>query len=317
MSGEAAVARYVLTRLLGALPVLLGVTALLFVLLQIVPGDPVTLMMKEHADPEVIARLRAVMHLADPAWLRYPRFLWGALRGDLGESYKLGRPVADVLLEALPNTVALAASASAVSWLIGVPAGIVAALKPGRPLDRTIMGLSLAGVSTPVFWSALLLQWLFAVKLGWLPVSGFFGFQYLVLPSLTLGLASAGTVARLARASLREVMDAEYVRTARAKGLTELAVITRHALKNALPPVLVVMALQAASLLSGAVITETVFAVPGVGRLSVEAIMARDMPLLQGAVLTAAVMVILGNLAADVLVALVDPRVRKDWGKLF
>jgi len=309
--------RFVLTRLLGALPVLLGVTALLFALLQIVPGDPVTLMMKEHADPEVIERLRAAMHLSDPAWLRYPRFLLGALSGDLGQSYKLGRPVADVLLEALPNTIALAACASAVAWLVGVPAGILAALKPGKFLDRAVMSLSLAGVSTPVFWSALLLQWLFAVKLGLLPVSGFFGPKYLVLPSLTLGLASAGTVARLARASLREVMDADYIRTARAKGLTEFAVITRHALKNALPPVLVVMALQAASLLSGAVITETVFGVPGVGRLSVEAIMARDMPLLQGAVLIAAVMVILGNLAADVLVALVDPRVRKDWGKLF
>jgi peptide/nickel transport system permease protein len=309
--------RFVLTRLFGSLPVLLGVTALLFVLLQIVPGDPVTLMMKEHADPEVVERLRAVMHLSDPVWLRYPRFLWGALHGDLGESYKLGRPVAGVLLEALPNTVALALFASAVSWLVGVPAGTLAALKPGNFLDRLVMGLSLTGVSTPVFWSALLLQWLFAVKLGLLPVSGFFGFKYLVLPSLTLGLASAGTVARLARTSLREVMDADFIRTARAKGLTEFAVITRHALKNALPPVLVVMALQAASLLSGAVITETVFAVPGVGRLSVEAIMARDMPLLQGAVLIAAVMVILGNLAADVLVALVDPRVRKDWGKLF
>jgi len=309
--------RFVLTRLLGSLPVLLFVTALLFVLLQIVPGDPATLMLKEHADPEVIERLRAGMHLSDPVWLRYPRFLWGAVQGDLGESYKLGRPVAGVLLEALPNTIALALFASAVSWLVGVPAGIVAALKPGKILDRLVMSLSLAGVSTPVFWSALLLQWLFAVKLSLLPVSGFFGFKYLVLPGLTLGLASAGTVARLARTSLREVMDADYIRTARAKGLSELAVITRHALKNALPPVLTVMALQAASLLSGAVITETVFAVPGVGRLSVEAIMARDMPLLQGAVLTAAVMVILGNLAADVMVALVDPRVRKDWGKLF
>ncbi|MBF0514782.1 MAG: ABC transporter permease [Desulfovibrionaceae bacterium] len=308
--------RFILTRLLGSLPVLLCVTALLFALLQVAPGDPATLMMKEHADPEVVMRLRAGMHLADPLWKRYPRFVWAALHGDLGQSYKLGRPVAGMILEALPNTVALALCALLVSWLLGAAAGTLAALKPGAFIDRLVMGLSLTAVSTPVFWSALLLQWFFAVKLGLLPVSGFFGFKYLILPSLTLGLASAGTVARLARASLREAMDADYIRTARAKGLTELAVLTRHALKNALPPVLTVMALQAASLLSGAVITETVFAVPGVGRLSVEAIMARDMPLLQGAALTAAVMVILGNLAADVLVAIADPRVRKDWGKL-
>jgi peptide/nickel transport system permease protein len=310
-------ARFILTRLLGSLPVLVGVTALLFALLQVVPGDPATLMMKEHVDPEVIERLRVHMGLDDPFWLRYPRFLAGALTGDLGQSYKLGRPVAELLLAALPNTIALAALASFVSWLCGIPAGIAAALRPGRALDRLIVGLSLTGVSTPVFWSALLLQWLFAVKLGWLPVSGFFGVKYLILPSLVLGLASAGVVARLTRSGLIEAMGADFIRTARAKGLSELAVLTRHAFKNALPPVLTVMALQAASLLSGAVITETVFAVPGIGRLGVEAVMARDMPLLQGAVLVAAVMVILGNLAGDILVALADPRVRKDWGKLF
>ena len=304
--------RYLFHRVIVSIPVLVGITLVLFFMLNVIPGDPVALMMKEHASPDVIARVRAQMHLDDPAITRYFRFLGGALVGDFGISYKINRPVTGLILQAFPNTLILALSAALVAWTIGIPAGVLSAVKRGRFIDHFFMGFSLMGVSMPVFWSALLMQYIFAWKLHWLPVSGFYGAKYVILPAIVLGWSSAGVIARLTRSSLMEVLRHDYIRTARAKGLREVPVIVAHALKNALLPVVTIMAIQVAGLLSGAVITESVFGIPGVGRIAVSAIETRDMPLLQGAILFATVLVIAGNLIADILYAFLDPRIRHE-----
>lgn len=302
--------RYISKRIIISIPVLIGITAILFVMLNVIPGDPVALMMKEHVSEDVIVRVRAQMHLDDPAIVRYFRFVWGAVQGDFGISYKLKRPVTSLILKAFPNTMTLALSAAVFSWIVGIPAGIFSAVKQYSWTDNFFMGFSLLGVSMPIFWSALLMQYIFALKLGWLPVSGFYGWQYVIMPAIVLGWSSAGVIARLTRSSLLEVMRHDYIRTARAKGVKELPVIMGHALKNSLLPVVTIMAIQVASLLSGAVITESVFGIPGVGRIAVNAIQARDMPLLQGSILFATVLVIAGNLVADILYSFLDPRIR-------
>ena len=301
---------YVARRLLATVPVLIGVSILIFVMLNIIPGDPVTVMMKERISPDVVEKVKAQMGLDDPLIVRYFRFIGGALRGDFGTSYKLNRPVSRLIMQAFPNTLALALAAAFVSWLIGIPAGILSALKPNTVIDRAFMSFSVAGISMPIFWSALLMQYLFALKLGWLPVSGFYGAKYLLMPAVALGWSAAGTIARLSRSSLLDVMQKDYIRTARAKGLSEVRVVVCHALKNALLPVVTVMAIQVASFLSGAVITESVFGIPGLGRLAVDAIRTRDMPLLEGSVLFATFLVVMGNAMADILYSTLDPRIR-------
>ncbi len=303
---------FVIKRIAISIPVLIGITALLFIMLNVIPGDPIAMLMKEHASADVIERVRAQMHLDDPLLTRYFRFLFAAVQGDLGVSIKLNRDVTTLILNAFPNTLVLTICAALVSWIIGIPVGVISAVRRDSLLDHLFMGFSLVGVSMPIFWSALLMQYVFALKLKWLPVSGFYGYQYVIMPAIVLGWSSAGVIARLTRSSLLEVMRHDYIRTARAKGLRELLVIRRHALKNALIPVITIMAIQVAGLLSGAVITEAIFGIPGVGRISVNAIQARDMPLLQGSVLFATVLVILGNLVADVLYSVLDPRIRNE-----
>ncbi|MBP8672688.1 MAG: ABC transporter permease [Synergistales bacterium] len=295
---------------MATVPVLIGVSILIFVMLNIIPGDPVTVMMKERISPDVVEKVKAQMGLDDPLIVRYFRFIGGALRGDFGISYKLNRPVSRLIMQAFPNTLALALAAAFVSWLIGIPAGILSALKPNTVIDRVFMGFSVAGISMPIFWSALLMQYLFALKLGWLPVSGFYGVKYLLMPAVALGWSTAGVIARLSRSSLLDVMQKDYIRTARAKGLSEVQIVVCHALKNALLPVVTVMAIQVASFLSGAVITESVFGIPGLGRLAVDAIRTRDMPLLEGSVLFATFLVVMGNAVADILYSTLDPRIR-------
>ncbi|MDY0093858.1 MAG: ABC transporter permease [Candidatus Vecturithrix sp.] len=302
--------RYIAKRIIISIPVLIGITAILFVMLNVIPGDPVALMMKEHISEDVIVRVRAQMHLDDPAIVRYFRFVVGAIQGDFGISYKLKRPVTGLILQAFPHTMVLAVSAALFSWIVGIPAGIFSAVRQYSWTDNFFMGFSLLGVSMPIFWSALLMQYIFALKLRWLPVSGFYGWKYVIMPAIVLGWSSAGVIARLTRSSLLEVMRHDYIRTARAKGVKELPVIMGHALKNSLLPVVTIMAIQVASLLSGAVITESVFGIPGVGRIAVNAIQTRDMPLLQGSILFATVLVIAGNLVADILYSFLDPRIR-------
>ena len=300
-------AKYITKRILVTIPVLLGMILLIFFMLNVVPGDPVTVMMKEHLKEDVVANLRRSMHLDDPFFIRYLRYVWDAIRGDLGVSWKLSRPVTGLIATAFPYTLKLALSAALFSWIMGIPVGIVSAVRKNSLIDHLSMGLSLFGVSMPVFWVALILQNTFK---GALPVSGVQTWKGYILPTIVLGWSSAGRIARLTRSSLLEVLREDYIRTARSKGLSRLKVITRHALKNALIPVVTVMAIQISSLLSGAVITESVFSIPGVGSLAVSAIKNRDMPLLQGTVIFTAVLIIGGNLVADVLYSIIDPRIR-------
>ncbi len=305
-------AKKVMKRILVSIPVLVGVMLILFLMLNVIPGNPIAVMMKEHAKPDVIARMTEEMGLNDPVMVRFGRYLWNALHGDFGTSYKLNRSVGELIATAFPNTLKLAASAAIVAWLIGIPAGVISAIKQNTMIDRMFMGVSLIGVSMPVFWAALLFQYVFSYQLKILPVSGSDSWQSYILPAVVLGWSSAGTIARLTRSNLLEILQEDFIRTARAKGLKESGVIIGHAFKNALLPVVTMMAIQVASLLSGSVITESIFCIPGVGRLAVDAISSRDMPLLQGTVLFTTVLIIAGNLIADILYSLIDPRIRAE-----
>ena len=301
---------YIVKRLLIAVPVLVSVIFIIFMIMNVLPGNPIEVMMKEKANPAVIDRVTREMGLNDPVMVRFSRYLWNAVRGDFGRSYKLNRDVGVMIKTAFPNTVRLAMAALFVAWIIGLPAGIVSAVKKYSAIDNIFMTFSLTGVSVPVFWTALLLQLVFGYYLKILPINGYTTWRHLVLPAIALGWASAGSVARLTRSNLLEVMRNDYIRTARAKGLKEFLVVARHALKNSMLPVVTIMALQISSLLSGAVITESVFGIPGVGRLTVDAINGRDMPLLQGSVMFCTIIVIIGNIAADVSYSFIDPRIR-------
>ena len=306
-------AKRIIKRILISIPVLIGVVLLIFLMLNVLPGNPIAIMLREHVKQDVIDRMTEYYGLNDPVPVRFGRYLLNALHGDFGISYKLNRPVSTLIADAFPYTVKLALSAAAVAWLIGIPAGILSAVRKNTLADRMCMGTSLLGVSMPVFWAALLLQYVFAYKLGWFPVSGAdSGWRSYVLPAVVLGWSSAGTIARLTRSNLLETLEEDYIRTAWAKGLNQSGVIVRHAFKNALLPVVTMMAIQVASLLSGAVITETVFAIPGVGQLAVSAISNRDMPLLQGTIIFTTALIILGNLVADVLYCVIDPRIRAE-----
>ena len=302
----------IIKRVLISVPVLIGVVLLIFLMLQVVPGNPIEIMMGEHVKADVVERMTEYYGLNDPVMVQFGKYVLNILHGDFGVSYKLNRSITGLIMDAFPYTVKLAVSAALVAWLIGIPAGIVSAVKKNTLVDRMFMGVSLLGVSMPVFWAALLFQYLFAYRLGWFPVSGVEGWKGYILPAIVLGWSSAGTIARLTRSNLLETLEEDYIRTAWAKGLRHSGVIVRHAFKNALLPVVTMMAIQVASLLSGAVITETVFAIPGIGRLAVNAIKDRDMPLLQGTVIFTTALIILGNLIADLLYSVIDPRIRTD-----
>lgn len=303
----------VLKRILSTLPVLIGVVLLIFIMLRIIPGNAATTLLGEHVDQATIDRLTEVMGLDKSLPEQFFGYVFNALRGDLGESYKFKTSVSALIAEAFPATVKLALMAALFAWIIGVCSGIVAAIRQNRLLDRLFMGVSLMGVSMPVFMTALVLQYFLAFKLHWFDLTYTAGsVSSMILPAIALGWNSAGSIARMTRSSLIEVMQADYIDTARAKGLGKSAVILFHALKNAMLPVVTMMALQLSSMLSGAVITESVFGVPGIGRLATTAIQNRDMPLLQGTVLFTTLLVILGNLAADLLYSVLDPRIREE-----
>ena len=292
--------------------VMLGVALLIFILLRIVPGDAITTMMGEHAKAETIERMTAELGLDQPILVQFGRYISGALTGDFGTSYSLNRNVAELIGTAFPNTLRLALFAALVAWVTGIICGIIAAVKKNGILDHLFMGMSLLGVSVPVFMAAMVLQYLIAYKLKWVPISGVESWTGYILPAIALGWNSAGSIARLTRSTLLEVMQEDYIDTARAKGRRQLGVITVHALRNALLPVITMMAVQLSSLLSGAVICETVFSINGIGRLLVQAIEGRDIPLLQGTILFSTLLVILGNLVADCLYTLLDPRISKE-----
>lgn len=291
--------------------VLLGVALLIFILLRIVPGNAIVTMMGEHADAETIERMTGELGLDKPTYVQFWKYISGAFRGDFGTSYSVGRSVSSLMSAAFPHTLILALAAAVFAWALGILCGVVAAVKKNGILDHLFMGVSLLGVSLPVFMAAMVLQYLLAYKLHWFPISGVESWKGYILPAIALGWNSAGSIARLTRSTLLEVLQEDYIDTARAKGLRQFGVITRHALKNSMLPVITMMAVQLSSLLSGAVICETVFSVNGLGRLAVQAISGRDIPLLQGTVLFSTALVILGNLIADCLYTVLDPRIRK------
>ena len=304
--------RSIAQRFAQALIVLTGVVLITFVMLRIVPGNPIETMMGEHADAATVARMTAELGLDQPLYRQFLRYIAAAVSGDFGTSYSLGKPVSQLIRSAFVNTLILALFAALFAWTLGIACGLVCAVGRNRLPDRLFMGFSLLGISLPVFMAAMFLQYLFAFKLKSFPISGTDSWRGFVLPAVALGWNSAGQVAQMTRSSLLEALEEDYIETARAKGLGRFGVLMRHALRNAMLPVLTMMTVQFSSLLSGAVITETVFSINGVGRLMVQAIAGRDIPLLQGTSLLATSVVILGSLLADCLYAVLDPRIRKE-----
>jgi len=302
--------RYISIRLLFALPALWLILTMVFLLAHIVPGDPVAQMLGEGARAEDLTQLRHALGLDLPLAVQYGRYLSGVLHGNLGESFRFQQPVLKVVAEHYPATLELAAVALLICALIGIPAGVLAAHKRGERTDHTVAVLTLFGLSVPNFALGPVLILLFSVVLGWLPVSGRGGISHLILPAFTLGAALAAILTRMVRTSVIEELSADYVRTARAKGVSESGVLFRHALRNALIPILTILGLQFGTLLAGTIVTESIFSWPGIGRLAVQAIGARDYPLLQGCILLIAVSYVFVNLLTDLVYAVVDPRVR-------
>jgi ABC-type dipeptide/oligopeptide/nickel transport system permease component len=297
-------------RLLLAIPTLAGVLIVTFLLLYVAPGDPVVQMVGERADSATIARLRAELRLDDPLYVQFGHYVGGVVRGDLGRSYTTGRPIVQDLVERFPNTLMLAGAAMLLASVIGISLGVLSARTPGGWIDRGSLGIAYVGISFPVYWVGLLLILLFAVTLRWLPPSGFGGFEYLILPALALGSRSIAFLARVTRSSMLEMLGSDFVRTARAKGLRERAVVLRHALRNALIPVITVLGLDFGYYLTGSILTETIFSWPGIGRYVVNAIGRRDLPAIQGSVLFLSVVFVMVNLVTDLAYAKADPRVR-------
>jgi ABC-type dipeptide/oligopeptide/nickel transport system permease component len=303
---------YALRRLLALIPVLLGVTMLTFAIIQVTPGDPVRLMLGPHATPERIAEFREQLGLNDPLYVQYGRYVWNALHGDLGESFRGQTPVMRELLDRMPSTLELTVAAMALAIPGGVFVGVLAATTRRKWIDTAAMLAALAGLSVPNFWLAIILILVFGVSLRWVSATGGEGLKDLILPAFTLALAPAAVLARLTRSSILEVLREDYVRTARAKGLPWREVALVHVLRNALIPIVTVLGLELAAMLGGTVFVENVFARPGIGRFAVNAILARDYPQIQGVVLLAATIYALLNLAIDLAYGWLDPRIRYD-----
>ncbi len=302
---------FVVARSLACVPVLAGVTLAVFSLLFLIPGDPVKMMLAEFVtSPEQVARMRSQLHLDEPILVQYGRFVGHAVVGDLGTSIRSRRPVAQEISENLGSTAVLATASMAVAVVLGVALGLVAAIFRNSWLDVLAMLVALLGVSMPSFWLGLLMILGFSLHLGWFPATGGGDARHLVMPALTLGLIASAIIARLTRSSLLEVLGQDYVRTARAKGLGGWSVIVRHSLANALIPIVTIFGLQFGNLLAGAVIVETVFSRPGLGRLLVGAILNKDFPLVQGTILFVAIAYVLLNLLVDLAYAVLDPRIR-------
>ena len=304
--------RFFVRRVLLAIPVLLGVATLVFSLIHMVPGDPVQAMLGETAAPRDIAELRGRLGLDRPLMVQYVDFLKGLAVGDLGRSLRTNQPVVSAIAERLPATAELAVAAIVVSIAVAVPLGILAAVAAGTPLDFAATATALIGISVPNFWLGPLLAIVFAVELGWLPVSGIGTPAHLVLPAITLGAPLAAVLTRMTRASLIEELGEPYVLAARARGVSRARAVLRHAFRNSLIPIVTVLGLQTGAVLTGAVITETIFAWPGVGRLLIQSINFRDYPLVQGCILLIAVTYTGVNLLTDLAYGFLDPRIRYD-----
>lgn len=306
--------RYIFRRVLFLIPVLIGVAFCVFTLLYLTPGDPARMVLGDMATEQAVQEFREKEGLNDPFWIRFGNYLYKAVfEGDLGRSYSSRRPVLQELLAAFPATLKLSAFAMLIAILIGLPCGIISAIKQYSLFDTVTMIFAMIGLSMPVFWLGLLLILLFSVELRWFPASGFSTFKAMVLPSVALSAQAISMVTRMTRSSMLEVVRADYIRTARAKGQKESIVIWVHALHNALIPVVTICGLQFGHLLAGAILTESIFAIPGIGRLMVTSIMARDYPMVQGGVLFVAVAFGFVNLLVDILYAYVDPRIKAQY----
>jgi len=309
---------YIIRRLIATVPVMGVVAIFVFSLLYIAPGDPAAVIAGDLATPQDIARIRAQLGLDEPFLARFGHWLWGVLHGDLGISIFTNLPVTQLIAQRLEPTAVLTVATMIVAIAVAIPIGVVAAWKAGRWIDRAAMGFAVLGFSLPAFVLAYLLILVFAVELGWLPVQGYVSFRegtlpflrHLVLPSLTLGFIYAALIARITRASMLEVLSQDYIRTAQAKGLATRDVLVGHALKNAAVPIATIIGIGVALLISGVIVTETVFAIPGLGRLTVDAILRRDYPIIQGVILLFSGVFVLVNLLVDISYTLLDPRVR-------
>lgn len=302
--------RYLVRRLLLTIPVLLGVATLVFALIHLVPGDPAQAMLGEGAAPEELVKLRHSLGLDQPLLVQYKSFLSGIARGDLGTSFRYNTPVTAQIREKLPNTAKLAVAAMVLAILFAIPLGILAAVFRGTIVDYSAMTVALVGISMPNFWLGPLLAILFAVRLGWLPVSGTGSIWHLVLPAVTLGAALSAILARMTRASLLEELRELYVLAARARGVSRTRAVLRHAFRNSLIPIVTIIGLQFGAVLTGTIITETIFAWPGLGRLLIQAINFRDYPLVQGCILFISVTYVAMNLLTDLAYGFLDPRIR-------
>jgi peptide/nickel transport system permease protein len=303
---------YVIKRLLSTVPVLIGISLLLFFMLRMLPGDPAQVLAGQMATPEEIETIRTQLGLDRPIYVQYASFLSRLVRFDLGRSARTQNPVTEEIWARLPNTMLLAVVAITLACLFGIPAGIISAVRPYTWTDYLVTSSALFGISMPVFWLGLMLVIVFSIILKWLPAGGTGSWQHVVLPSITLAAFVVAFIARMTRSTMMEVLSQDYTTTARSKGLKEQVVVIKHAFRNALIPIITVVGLQFGLLLGGAVLTEMVFAWPGLGRLIVDSILARDYPVIQGAILVFALLYILVNLVVDVMYAFVDPRIRYD-----
>lgn len=307
--------RYILKRVLATIPVLLCVTFVIFTLMHFTDGDPARLILGDTASEAEVMAMRSEMGLDKPFLEQYFRYLAGLLRGDLGISYMTKMPVSSEIMNRLPVTARLAFLSCLFAICVGVPAGIISAVRQYSILDNILTVLALLGITMPNFWLALMLILFFSVSMGILPASGLYGPLYYIMPIISISAASVATITRMTRSSMLEVIRSDYIRTARAKGLSEREVIFRHALKNALIPILTIVGIQFASGLSGAVVNEQVFAIPGIGKMMIDAIKNRNYPLVEGGVLVIAVMCCLVNLAVDLMYAVADPRIKMQYTK--
>ncbi|WP_342774503.1 ABC transporter permease [Biomaibacter acetigenes] len=302
--------RYFIKRLLLMIPVILGMTIIVFLILHLSPGDPVDLIVGPNVTPEVYASIRQKYGLDQPLIVQYIKFLSNVARGDLGTSILQQRPVSELILQRFPITLELGLTGLVLSFLIAIPVGVSAAVKRNTIMDYSCMTGAMLGMSLPTFWFGLLLLYFFAYKLRWFPISGYGTWRHLVLPGFAIGLTDAAITARMVRSSMLEVLRQDYIRTARSKGLAEMVVTYQHALKNAMIPIITLLGLRVGWIIGGSVMLEIVFSRPGLGRLMVDSILARDYPVVQGAMIVLTTSIILGNILADLLYAVFDPRIR-------
>ena len=302
----------ILSRLLWAVLVLWGTTVITFLIAHAVPADPARVYAGANADAETVARIRLEMGLDDPLAQQYGRYLWNVSRGDLGVSLVTNETVRDAIMQRFPVTLALAVTAIVFWMAVGVPLGVLTAKYHGRMLDRTVLVVGMIAISLPVFWLARMLQYQLAYRSGYFPVAGFLGWKHILLPAITLAIVTAGYYARLIHSSMVEALSHDYIRVARAKGMTETKVLFKHALRNAMIPVVTVLGMDTAALMGGVVFTENVFALPGIGTLALQAVFNLDVPMIMGVVLFSAALVVVANILVDFIYQWIDPRIRAE-----